>query len=63
MLGYVSVFATPNPPVPNGRNQGTPPPPPGLPIDEHLPFLLLFAIVFGMYIVYNQTLKKNSILI
>ena len=62
MLGFVNVFAAPDPPMPNGRNQGTPPPPPGLPIDENLPVLLIIAILFGMYIIYNQNLKiKKSI--
>jgi hypothetical protein len=61
MLGFVNVFAAPDPPMPNGKGLA-PPPPPGLPIDENLPFLILIAILFGMYVIYNQTLKtKNSI--
>ena len=51
----------PPPPNPNGRNNGTPsgiPPPPGLTIDENLPVLLIIALLFGIYIVYNQSLKK-----
>ena len=49
----------PPPPNPNGRNQA-PPPPPGTPIDENLPFLLIIALLFGIYIVYNQFLKQKN---
>ncbi len=60
MLDLVNGYAAPHPPMPNAK----PPPPPGTPIDENLPFLLIIAILFGIYIIYNQTLKaKKSILI
>ena len=35
------VDGTPPPPAP--------PPPPGLPIDDYLPFLLVIALVYGIY--------------
>ncbi len=52
----------PPPPNPNGRNNAGPgpPPPPGTPIDENLPFLLIIAILFGIYIIYNQSLKQKN---
>ena len=51
MLGFINVYAEDPPPPP-------PPPPPGLTIDENLPVLLIIALLFGIYIVYNQSLKK-----
>ena len=57
MLGLVNIYAAPHPPMPTGKK---PTPPPGLPIDENLPFLLIIAILFGMYIIYNQTLKTKN---
>jgi hypothetical protein len=61
LLGFVNIFAAPDPPMPNGKNQG-PPPPPGLPIDENLSSLLIIALLFGIYIIYNHTYspKKKS---
>jgi hypothetical protein len=47
-----------NPPVPlNGRTNDGPPPPPTTPIDENLSVLLIIAIMFGIYIIYNETIK------
>ncbi len=61
MLGLVHIYAAPHPPMPTGKK---PPPPRGLPIDENLPVLLIIAVLFGIYIIYNQALKaKKSILI
>ena len=55
MLGLVNIYAAPHPPMPTGKKV----PPPGLPIDENLPVLLIIAILFGIYIVYNQFLKQK----
>ncbi len=58
MLGLVNIYAAPHPPMPTGKAK---PPPPGLvPIDDNLPFLLIIAILFGIYIVYNQFLKQKT---
>ncbi len=59
LLGSVETVAKNNPPVPNpnGRtNNG----PPGLPIDEHLSFLLIVAAVYGIYVIYNQAIKTKN---
>ncbi len=57
LLGLASVLAAPNPPVPN--NGKSPPPPPGLPIDEYNPLLMLIAIFFGIYIIFNHHQKAK----
>ena len=56
MLGLVHIYAAPHPPMPNGK---PPQPPPGVAIDENLPVLLIIAVLFGIYIVYNQFLKQK----
>jgi hypothetical protein len=52
-----------NPPVPNsnGRTNDVIKPPP-LPIDDSLLVLLIIAILFGIYIIYNQTIEVKTIL-
>jgi hypothetical protein len=57
ILGLVTILAKPNPPQPN--NGKAPPPPPGLPIDEHMFFLVILAIFFGLFVVLNN-LKKSK---
>jgi hypothetical protein len=58
LLGSVETVAKNNPPVPlNGRTNDGPPPPPTTPIDENLSVLLIIAIMFGIYIIYNETIK------
>ena len=50
---------TANPPPEPQRANATPPPPPGLPIDDHLPLLLLAGIGLGLYVVVSEkTFKK-----
>ena len=58
LLGLINLFAAPNPPPPNGRNQG-PPPPVGLPIDEYNIFLLVLALFFGLFIIHKHTCKNS----
>ena len=59
LLGIVDTVAKNNPPVPNpnGRTNGFVGQP-GLPIDEHLFYLLIIAVFFGIYIIY--TCKLNT---
>jgi len=57
LLGVSNAFAAPHPPAPTGRR---PPPPPGLPIDENILFLLLIAVVLGIYIINNHNVKTKT---
>ena len=61
----IIMEAKTNPPQPNpnGRtNNGLPPPPPGMPLDTNLVFLIALAIVLGMYLIYKNSLNtKNPI--
>ena len=59
LLGIVDAVAKNNPPVPNPNgktNNGIP----GLPIDEHLFYLLIIAVFFGIYIIYTCKLNTKS---
>lgn len=58
LLGFVTILAAPNPPQPN--NGRTPPPPPGLPIDEHMPTLIIITLFFGVYIILNHVQKTKT---
>ncbi len=52
-LAQASPSNPPPPPTP-------PPPPPGLPLDQGLVFLVLAAIIYGIYkIIQNQNSKKS----
>ena len=58
LLGVSIAFAGGGgPPAPTQRR---PPPPPGAPIDENLFIFFLFAILFGAYIIYNQSIKTKA---
>ncbi len=57
LLGIVDTVAKNNPPVPNPNGKTNNP---GFPINEHLSFLLIVAVVFGMYVIYNQTIKSKN---
>jgi hypothetical protein len=55
LLGMTDAFAAPHPPSPGSKT--TTPPPPGLPIDENISFLLIMAMLFGIYIIYRYQLS------
>ena len=57
LLGIVDTVAKNNPPVPNPNGKTNNP---GFPINEHLSFLLIVAVVYGIYIIYNQTIKTKN---
>ena len=57
LLGVTIAFANPKPPPPNYKR---PPSPPGLPIDENICFLVIIAIMFGIYIIYRKQLKTKA---
>ena len=59
LLGTLDTVAKNNPPVPN-PNGKTNNDPPGFPINEHLSFLLIVAVVYGIYIIYNQSFKTKK---
>lgn len=55
------------PPQPNpaGKNNSdmtafSVPPPVGLPIDENIIILVIIALLFGIYIIYNHRLKTKA---
>jgi hypothetical protein len=61
LLGAMNIFANPNPPQPPKGDQptgGTPPP--GLPIDTEIYLLFILAILYGIYILYNHSLKVKT---
>ena len=57
LLGIFIAFAKPRPPEPNYK---VPPAPPGAPIDDNILFLLLIAVLFGIYIIYKQNIKTKT---
>jgi len=60
LFGVFPAFSA-DPPTPRRRGL-TPPPPPGLPIDENIFLLVGIAILFGIYIINKNNLKtKNPI--
>ena len=65
LFHFLKIFAyvkqTPPPPTQFSNNDGTPPPPPpGMDIDENLTILVIMAIIFGIYIIYNQQAKTKK---
>lgn len=60
LFGIMNVFAGPGgsgPPAPTAKK---PPPPPGLSIDENSVFIMILALLFGIYIIYSNTLKTKT---
>ena len=53
-----SVIAEENPPSPTYRRG--PPPPPNLSIDENIYIVIIIALLFGIYIIYNNRLKTKT---
>jgi hypothetical protein len=59
LFGILNGMAKATPPSPNGRTSDTPPPP-GLPIDESLFYLIILAVIFGIYITYSRKLNPKT---
>ncbi len=58
LFGILNGMAKATPPVPNGKTNA--PPPVGLPINEDLFYLLILAVIFGIYIVYSRKLNPKT---
>jgi hypothetical protein len=56
-LGVTHAIAAPHPPNPGGKK---PPPPPGLPIDDGIYIVFILALLYGIYIIYNNKLKTKT---
>jgi hypothetical protein len=48
------------PPEPAFAGKKKPPPPPGLPIDQEIIFLLIVALILGIYIIYTRQIKTKT---
>lgn len=65
LLGIVNVFAESAPPTPVASTAKTagvagPEPQPDLPIDSNLSFLLIAALLLGIYIIYKHRLNTKA---
>ena len=60
LIGIVDTVAKNNPPPPSYNGKTNAPVPPTFPINEHLSFLLIVAVVYGIYIIYKQTIKTKK---
>jgi hypothetical protein len=60
LFGILNGMAKATPPAPNSKIADGEPPPPGLPINEHLFLLLILAVIFGIYIVYSRKLNPKT---
>jgi hypothetical protein len=56
-LSCIGVFAQ-GPPEPPPEPTSVPPPV-GLPIDSNIIFLLIIALLFGIYVIYKDRLKTK----
>lgn len=57
LFGVFNSVAQNSPPFPGKKK---PPTPPKMPIDENIYILILIAILFGIYIIYNHRLKTKT---
>jgi hypothetical protein len=65
LFGIMDVFAgkgpSTGPPAPTAKSAADPTPPPGLlPIDENIFILMIIAVLFGIYIIYNFKFKTKT---
>ena len=57
IIFFFSIIAKGGPPPPPPP---APPPPPLLPIDENIYIVMIIALLFGIYIIYNNRLKTKT---
>ncbi len=57
LLGVSIAFAKSGPPAPTHK---TPPPPPGVPINEDVFSILILALILGLYMIYKHNLKTKT---
>jgi hypothetical protein len=68
LFGIMEIFANNDknngnaPPTPSLTGKKPIPPPPGLPIDDHIIWLIILAILLGIYVIYqyNQKIKPMA---
>lgn len=61
-MGIMGMAAEtpPSPPMRSPRALPPPPPPRGFPIDDNIYILLIIALLFGVYIVYESKFKTKT---
>ena len=64
LFGILNGMAKATPPAPSSKiaDAGDLPPPPGLPINEHLFYLLILAVIFGIYIIYSRKMQNKTMI-
>ncbi|WP_348813114.1 hypothetical protein [Flavobacterium maritimum] len=61
LLGVVfDMAAAPPPPKPTAMSDPSLAGPPGWPIDENIFFLLIVALLLGIYVIYKNKLKTKA---
>lgn len=64
LLGIVNVFAASAPPTPASTAKSAaalgPDPQPDLPIDSNLSFLVIAALLLGIYVIYKHRLNRKA---
>jgi hypothetical protein len=60
-------MAKATPPAPNSKTMDDPgfpipPPPPALPINDHIFHLLILAVIFGIYIIYSRKTQNKTVI-
>jgi hypothetical protein len=58
-------MAKATPPAPNSKTMDDPefpPPPPELPINDHIFHLLILAVIFGIYIIYSRKTQNKTVI-
>ena len=65
LFGILNGMAKATPPAPSSKiavDDPFAPPPPGLPINEDLFYLLILAVIFGIYIIYSRKIDNKTVI-